>query len=639
MHDFLRLLSRRGAPEWVGYGSVVVLIGFATVARLLVPLDTAPFLLYMPAVFLIATAFGRGPAVAAVVASTAFAFYLFLRASDEAHLNAGQVVALVQYAVISGAMVLVCGALRRVLRDNEGYLAALAATNASLEATKAEAEAAREVAEGANRAKSSFLANMSHELRTPLSAVIGYSEMLEEELEDLGQRGALADLGKIKSNARHLLSLINDVLDLSKIEAGRMDTHAEQVDVATLAAEVGSTVGSLVARNNNELVLDLGDGLGSMRTDVVKLRQCLFNLLSNAAKFTADGRITLRVRRDGDALAFAVADTGIGMTAEQLGRLFERFAQADETTTRRFGGTGLGLALTRAFARLLGGDVAVDSRPNAGTTFTLRLPADLPAGEAEPPAEAQPSPAGTGAERQTVLVIDDDPAQRELMTRFFERQGFATRTAANGPAGLALARDIRPRAITLDVMMPEMDGWAVLGALKADPDLAAIPVVMISFVKDAALEASLGAVDHVDKPVAWDQLKAVMDHLKVADGDVLVVDDDADMRARLRDMLTRHGWCVVEAEDGRVALDRVKHGPPRAVLLDLSMPVAEVLSLLDALRGVPGCADLPVIVLSARDLSQEERARLGRADVVLDGTADLEAVAGQLHALAPPPER
>ena len=237
---------------------------------------------------------------------------------------------------------------------------------------------ARDAAESANRAKSNFLANMSHELRTPLSAVIGYGEMMEEELTDLGHIGLLADLGKIKSNARHLLGLINDVLDLSKVEAGRMDLVVEEVDLAALAREVGETVSTLVQRKRNHLALDLADGLGTIRSDGFKIRQCLLNLLGNAAKFTEDGRITLSVAREGEAAVLRVADTGIGMTPEQLGRLFQRFAQADETTTRRFGGTGLGLALTRALADLLGGSIEVASRTGDGTTFTLRLPTRPP---------------------------------------------------------------------------------------------------------------------------------------------------------------------------------------------------------------------------------------------------------------------
>ncbi len=246
-----------------------------------------------------------------------------------------------------------------------------------------ELAAARDAAEAANRAKSNFLANMSHELRTPLTAVIGYSEMMEEEVADLGLLDLLKDLGKIKSNARHLLGLINDVLDLSKIEADRMDVYAEDIDVAVLATEVAGTVGSLVQRRRNHLVLEVAEDVGHMRSDTVKLRQCLLNLLSNACKFTEDGRITFAVTREEQPaghglLTFSVTDTGIGMNEEQVGRLFERFSQADETTTRKFGGTGLGLALTRAFSELLGGTIAVGSRLGSGTCFSLQLPANLP---------------------------------------------------------------------------------------------------------------------------------------------------------------------------------------------------------------------------------------------------------------------
>ncbi len=382
---------------------------------------------------------------------------------------------------------------------------------------EAQLSAAKEAAEAANRAKSAFLANMSHELRTPLSAVIGYSEMMEEEVEDMGEQGLLNDLGKIKFNARHLLSLINDVLDLSKIEANRMDTFAEDVEVATLVEDVAETVGTLVEQKNNKLVVEVAPGVGAMHTDIVKLRQCLFNLLSNASKFTENGRITLQASREGELeaamLVFRVSDTGIGMTEEQLAKLFQRFAQADETTTRKFGGTGLGLALTRAFSRLLGGDISVESTIGVGTTFTLRLPAAMPEQQVYDDGSAIPGQQER-EERQTVLVIDDDAAQRDLMARFLDRQGFNVRTATNGVSGLEIARMVKPRAITLDVMMPQVDGWAVLAALKADPDLAKIPVVMITFNHDNGLSATLGAADHVDKPVHWDKLKEVLERFR-----------------------------------------------------------------------------------------------------------------------------
>ena len=479
--------------------------------------------------------------------------------------------------------------------------------------------AAKDAAEAANRAKSSFLANMSHELRTPLSAVIGYTEMLEDEAEDMGEQAMLTDLGKIKTNAQHLLGLINDVLDLSKVEAEKMDVFAEDIEVATFVREAAGTVEALVHRKSNELVLDVGEGVGTMRSDAVKLRQCLFNLLSNAAKFTENGTITLGIRREtsagGEWLSFSVRDTGIGMTADQVSRLFQRFAQADETTTRKFGGTGLGLALSRAFARLLGGDVTVESVEGQGTCFTLRVPAVLPERTLEPDVKATLEGLhGTG---ELVLVIDDEASQRDLMTRFLQRQGFTVRTASDGQRGLDLAKSLLPHIVLLDVMMPGMDGWSVLRALKADPATSAIPVIMVSFVDNPGLSMTLGAADAVPKPVDWTRLKAVLDQFRERGGDVLVVDDDSDVRERLRTVLEKNGWTVQEAGNGAEALERVAHTPPHLILLDLTMPVMDGFAFLHRLRERSDGADIPVIVLSARDISAAEREQLVEADQVL----------------------
>src|SRR5579883_249380 len=480
-----------------------------------------------------------------------------------------------------------------------------------------ELEAKSRELEVASRAKSDFLANMSHELRTPLNAIIGYSEMLQEDAADLEPEDFVPDLEKIHTAGKYLLELINSVLDLSKVEAGKMELYLEQFAVAELIRDVTNIVQPLIAKNQNTLRVDLPPDLGVMRADRTKLRQTLFNLLSNAGKFTERGTITLTAARaadDGrDWLTFRVADTGIGMTPEQVGRLFQAFSQADAATTRKYGGSGLGLAISRHFCRLMGGDVTVESALGAGTTFTVRLPAEVPARPAAAPPPAVPAaPSGAPVGGTTVLVIDDDPTVADLMRRFLDPEGLQVAFAASGEEGLRLARELRPAAITLDVLMPGMDGWAVLAALKADAALTDVPVIMLTMLDDRSLGYSLGAADFMTKPIDRDRLaRLLQQHVHASRArSVLIVDDDASARDVLRRTLEGAGWTVAEAGSGRAALAQVASAPPALILLDLLMPEMDGFELLAALRAHDEWRSIPVVVLTAKDLTADERQRL-----------------------------
>ena len=484
---------------------------------------------------------------------------------------------------------------------------------------------AKEAADAANRAKSAFLANMSHELRTPMNAILGYSEMLVEEAEDLGQEDFIPDLKKINQAGSHLLALINDVLDLSKIESGKMQAFAEDIDVATLIDEVIATAQPLIAKNGNRLEIERDEQqLGTAHQDLTKIRQSLLNLLSNAAKFTHDGQITLCVQRaqEGgvDWLTFAVSDTGIGIPADKIDHVFEEFSQADESTTRDYGGTGLGLAISRRFCRLLGGTLTVKSQPGEGSTFTILLPAILP-GSTTRETRGEAVPAKTAA---TVLVIDDDAEVREIIEQSISCDDITVVTATSAEEGLRLAHEIQPAAITLDVMMPDMDGWTVLRTLKADPSLREIPVVMLSMGNDKTGGYSLGATDYLTKPVDREQLLNTLSCYYPAGETrpVLLVEDDADTREMMTRILLKSGREVIEADNGREALHLLSEIRPVLILLDLMMPVMDGFDFLLEMRTHAEWQDIPVIVLTAKDLTEEDQRILnGRVEQVFEKSA------------------
>jgi len=566
--------------------------------------------------------------------------------------------------------------------------------NEDLREAKERAEAAQRAEAAANTAKSQFLANMSHELRTPLNAIIGYSEMLQEEAAELGSPALVPDLERIHGAGKHLLSLINDILDLSKIEAGKMTLYLETFPVGRMVNEVASTVQPLVAKNGNTLHVDCPPDLGLMRADLTKVRQVLFNLLSNAAKFTDHGTIRLEVRRvqgglsvgsesvisgavvsgsvvresgsresvagpagisstpgggpsparqsdsglqhleppptaplitdplitdllkPGPRIICCVSDTGIGMSPDQVANLFQAFAQADASTTRRYGGTGLGLAISRKFCELMHGSLKVASQLGQGSTFTVELPCEVPTpapGSGPPsPVPVAAAPRSSAADRPVVLVIEDDPAARALISRVLNREGFEVSLAANGAEGLARVRELQPAVITLDVMMPGLDGWEVLGRLKADPATARIPVVMTTIVEDRNLGFALGAAEYFTKPLDWERFANVLRHYRPRTGtpSVLVVEDDPAGRDLLRRTLERHGWEVIEAADGRAGLDCLERAFPALILLDLLMPEMDGFEFMDLLRQRPEGRRIPVMVVTAKPLTDEDRQRL-----------------------------
>ena len=471
----------------------------------------------------------------------------------------------------------------------------------------------------ASKHKSQFLANMSHELRTPLNAIIGVSEMLREDAEALKQD--VEPLDRVLGAGRHLLALINDILDLSKVEAGRMELHLQSFPLVPLIGDVAKTIEPMAAKNGNRIVIDCPPDIGTIHADQIRFRQALLNLVSNANKFTENGTVTIAARPeqvDGHGgVAIAVTDTGIGMTEEHMGKLFQAFSQASSTTASKYGGTGLGLAISRQFCRLMGGDITVESEPGKGSTFTIRLPRWVQSGETPPTPERSGLPSKPvrrvteETEEPLILVVDDDATVRDLVVRHLERAGFAAVAARGGQEGLRLVRELRPAAVTLDIMMPDLDGWTVLAAIKGDPELSSIPVVLMSIVEEKNRGYALGAADYLVKPVDRSKLIETLTVLcGAAAGRALLVDDDDVVRHGVRQALGPIGWQVTEAENGMRALEAISAGRPDVIILDLMMPKMDGFEFLDELRGRAEWQDIPVVIITAKDLTEADRDRL-----------------------------
>jgi signal transduction histidine kinase/CheY-like chemotaxis protein len=487
---------------------------------------------------------------------------------------------------------------------------------AQIQKRDAELQEARLAAERANQAKSNFLSFMSHELRTPLTTIIGFSEMLLAEVETEGRPEWVEDLRRVHDSGRYLLELINDILDISKIEAGKMEVHLETFGIPGLIRDLKDLMRPLAEPKKNRLVIECPEDIGEMHADRIKVRQCLLNLLSNACKFTHQGLITLSASRvaksGGDWLTFRVSDTGIGMTPEQLGKLFRAFSQADDSTSRRYGGTGLGLALTKRSCQMMGGDVSVVSEPGQGSTFTIELPAVAPKQAGTLTVTAAAPIAVPAASSGCILVIDDDPAVHQLLANALGPQGYTLKFASSGAEGLRLAKELRPAVITLDVIMPEMDGWVVLARLKDDPDLAAIPVIMLTVRADQDFGFAMGVADYLQKPIDRERLVSVLKkyyRLHTAK-EVLVVEDDPPMRELLCRMLDDKEWTVAQADNGLTALESITHCQPSLIVLDLKMPVMDGFEMIAELNKHVDWRKIPVVVVSGKELTPEDRQRL-----------------------------
>ena len=489
----------------------------------------------------------------------------------------------------------------------------------------AEGNKARLQSEEANKAKSAFLANMSHELRTPMNAIIGYSEILIEECEEMEPDEIEQDLEKILSSAKHLLGLINDVLDLSKVEAGKMSIYLEPVLLRGFINDVIVTLKPLADKNNNKLVVDV-EGLDEdcVSTDATKLKQIILNLASNACKFTREGVVSISLRLEGDSktkcLVVAIHDSGIGMTEQQMNRLFEDFSQADVSTTREYGGTGLGLSLSRRFCRIMGGDITVESIKDEGSTFTVTLPVEAVNNSSAGSLPNKISSSDSSAEavscdieskqrvvRARVLLIDDDNNNSEIFRRFLLNDGFEVMHSSSIEEGFAKASQCSPELVIVDIEHSSLHGIDLLARLKNTDFLSSIPVVMVNMKDQFELSYLLGATSCLQRPIDWSRLEATLTRIcqskSVGKKEVLIIEESQEISENLSKMLTLEQWEIRNFARARFAIDSIVEAKPDLVILDLSTHREEGLAFMSSLRQLYDEVSLPVLILSQNSIS------------------------------------
>jgi signal transduction histidine kinase/DNA-binding response OmpR family regulator len=468
----------------------------------------------------------------------------------------------------------------------------------------------------ANRHKSVFLANMSHELRTPLNAILGFSQLLIDDPQgSIDAKTRRRFLDQVNSSGQHLLGLINDILDLSKVEAGQMELHLASTGVAEAINVVLKTVEPLAAKQKIRTVSEAGSDL-YLVADPGKLKQMLLNLVSNGIKFTpAGGKVTVAARREGSFIEISVSDTGIGISEDDLKLMFQEFRQVDQGPDRQREGTGLGLALTKRFAELHGGTVTVQSSEGKGSTFTLRLPLEPPNQSIEPSPEPIPIRV-TDLSRPLVLVVEDNPQAAELLARHLEGGGFRMVIAHSGTEALSMASELKPVAITLDILLPEIDGWEVLTRLKQAEATRDIPVVVVSVVDNPGLGRALGALDYFVKPVDKEVLLSRLDRYtfttKVGQREIriLLVDDEPANLELLESVLRPAGFTTLRASGGKEGIEMARAEKPHLILLDLMMPEVTGFDVVETLRRDESTRSIPIMVLTAKQLTDDDKRQL-----------------------------